>query len=157
MQDEKAASVWPYLKLKRSFSNTDSTLTMSVEYENRGVGSALLQVDYSIDGKAEASTLKIIRQIIDGNPDLEPTTFVANDIKRVVIRPNETLTAYSVTIRHNNSAATIGTLTALAMAQLGEIKTVATYCSIYGDCWAITSDTGDVPQPCTDCGEELKI
>lgn len=153
MQEEKAATVWPYIRLKRNYTATDTTFTIAVAYENRGIGPALLGVEHFIDGETEPNTFRLIQRVNAGHPDLEMIDLIANDLKRVVIRPDETLTAYRVTYRRAATPDIIAETTLLTT----EFKTAATYCSIYGECWRITSDTGDYPVRCEDCGERLKI
>jgi hypothetical protein len=156
MLDEKAAAVWPYVKGNQHISETALGMEISLSYKNKGIGPAIIQVETLFNGLPIENTLKTSNPFKGLNPDVRVIKVALNNAKLEILRPEETLEVYSFTLLTEGSLKD-SLVRENMIAILEQLTTEVQYCSIYGECWEITQETGDRPEKCDGCAEELRI
>lgn len=156
MLDEKAAAVWPYVKGNQHINVTALGIHISLSYKNKGVGPAIMQLDHYFQDSLLEHTYQVGEKLRKMYPDLQIVPITSNDITLEVLRPEESITAYSLKLITEG-----GLKDSLVIEKLNiilkQLTTKVEYCSIYGECWEITQETSGRPVKCDGCGEELRI
>ncbi|WP_116108615.1 hypothetical protein [Lewinella sp. IMCC34191] len=151
-QEEKAASVWPYIKTEMytNYNNSDSSITLEYSITNKGIGPAILgDVRYVYRG-ADVETYSIDEAIQKQYPDIPAWNSRNRQIDRTVVSPGEKITLFVVRLQVSRP---VRDFSSVSNAIEADFYTEFCYCSVYGACWRVTQS--DVPEEGDDCEVEL--
>jgi hypothetical protein len=136
MQTQSRASVWPYLSIGYTISDTGDKLGYTWDIDNDGVGPARIEsVTMTLDGKPVASWKEIFR-VLYGDVPVEATY---SQVYGKVLPPS------------TNRETTIEAMHLENMAQArvfyaaqDRFDMAICYCSVYDDCWIAHRHKPDV-------------
>ena len=151
-QEEKAASVWPYIKTEMytNYNNSDSSITLEYSITNKGIGPAILgDVRYVYLG-ADVETYSIDEAIQKQYPDIPVWNSQNRQIDRTVVSPGEKIKLFVIRLQVSGP---VRDFSDVSNAIDADFYTEFCYCSVYGACWRVTQS--DVPQEGDDCEVEL--
>ena len=141
LKDQQKASVWPYLEVSSSYSGDGFEVTVS----NKGIGPALLgDITLTHKGKDITSTDELdalIVETIGADRAFSYDTYRARNASNNVLAPGDEIVLFGVPWTPDTRA---------FVEAVGQ-STAATgcYCSVYDDCWAVSS--GRLPEPTREC------
>ena len=149
MQEEKSASVWPYLKAQKKFELNGDTLTATLTLLNKGIGPAIVgDLEYRFMDR-EASLLEIEDLIEKRWPETETLILYRVDAFEDIIAPGEENILYKIRVVGSGNG--IQYLTFLQ----NQLSAKLCYCSVYGDCWQLGDS--DRPLRTNTCGARLDL
>lgn len=135
MAEQQKATVWPYLKMKRSFKVSDGKTEFKLTAQNKGLGPASIS-DYLLTINNQVVTeslegIELLKTILDS----DQVIFSFNPNPGVIASSEEVEFLKIVLFGEGNS---IKTLTKVG------IDLELCFCSVYKDCWKIKN--GDEPE-----------
>jgi len=142
MQGQARASVWPYISIGYSISDSGEKLGYTWEISNDGVGPARIQsVTLTLDGKPLHNWQEVFRAVL-GNASV-PATY--SQIYGKVLAPgtNRETTIEAVHIQDLEQAKTF-------FRAQDRLDMTICYCSVYDDCWVAHRQQPEV-QPIARC------
>lgn len=150
MLAEKAASVWPFVRLAFNSSQTDTTYTIGATFINKGVGPAVIgDIELFFQGEPIAAS-EIFEKIKEAYPEMRLGTSTINlSNGRFVVSPDEEKEMYRLTY-FVESTSPLGLVELLT-----SIRIEACYCSIYGDCWGL--DNSEEAYSVEECAARLEL
>ena len=151
-QEEKAASVWPYIKTEMytNYNNSDSSITLEYSITNKGIGPAILgDVRYVYRG-ADVETYSIDEAIQEQYPDIPTWNSRNRQVDRTVVSPGEKIMLFAVRL---SVSGPVRDFSHVSNAIESDFYTEFCYCSVYGKCWRVTQ--ADTPLEGNDCAVEL--
>ena len=135
MQAQQKASVWPYVQAQLSFEYSDK-LWVRIYVENKGVGPALIRSsDFYMNGNTQGSYTEIYDALASYFPDSADMGLSLNGLEGAVLSPGEKVNVIEIQCNHFLEGGKV--LRSLALEQK------LCYCSIYDECWAISSNSSD--------------
>lgn len=153
MQDQKAASVWPYVERGNylDYDEENNVLEISHFLENKGIGPAVLaDVDYRFDGKSIglhevdneiSKILPLTRIEMAQNFSVDNLVLSAGErvrVFRILITPEESI--YEINFDINKI--------------VDAYQSWFCYCSVFGSCWSLGEK--DLPVPTEVCERTIE-
>ncbi len=150
MIEEKAASVWPYVRLNMTSNQSPNTYTIGAKFINKGVGPALLGNIQLFFADEQIPSSELFQRMEDAFPELQLGASSINLIdERMVLSPGEEKTLYSLSYTTERTQPTV------LLELLEKVRVEACYCSIYGDCWSL--GTNEVLTREENCSAKLDL
>lgn len=145
-REQQRASVWPRIQLARNSAAT----TYAQLVTNVGLGPALVKrVALTVDGRPVTSWQGVARALLDSatlarmQADTGLSLTTNSVVRGTVILPGTTLEHLRVRSRWLPR-------TLLAATERHQLVTAVCYCSLYDDCWTVTSRARE-PTPARSC------
>lgn len=150
MIEEKAASVWPYVRLNMTSNQSPQAYTIGATFVNKGVGPALVgNLQLLFDGERIPGS-ELFTKMKSAYPDLSLGASSLNlSEDRMVVSPGEEKVLYSLTYVTDTTQSTV------LLDMMLRISVEACYCSIYGDCWSIGDN--EMLATAKDCSARLDL
>ena len=136
----------PWLQLSGSNRVTDGLQDLSFQVTNQGVGPGEIRsVQILVDGRAVSN----LREVLDDCCDNQDFRQIGTStLLGRMIRPGEEVRFIQMSAHRDSQRAVV----ALNKArQSGRIETRLCYCSVFGDCWTVTSRDNERPAPVRQC------
>lgn len=149
MMEEKAASVWPYVRTSIKAEQTDSSYVIAANLMNKGVGPALVgSITTVLDGEIVNSG-QLLDRLLEKHPGLTLGPSRLGLSGDFVLSPGEVREVYQFDFRTKNPNP------AEMIQLLQSILLESCYCSIYNDCWRLAGE-GKQPRE-EDCDARLEL
>jgi len=140
------ANSLPWLQISGSNRVTNGLQDLSFQVTNQGVGPGEVRsVQMLVDGRAVSD----LRQILDGCCSGKDFRGIGTStLLGRMIRPGEEVRFIQLPAQASSQPAVV----ALNKArQSGRIETRLCFCSVFGDCWTVTSRDNERPAPVRQC------
>ena len=147
-QEEKAASVWPYIKTEMytNYNASDTSITFEYSITNKGIGPAILGDVRYVYRDEDVESYSIDEAIHAAYPTIPVWNSRNRQIDRTVVSPGETVQVFVLRLQVNGNVADYHDL---ANAIVEHYYSEFCYCSVYGECWRVTKS--DVPVEGKEC------